>query len=613
VRRAGILNNRNLSSFDGPRLRLTRRVASSTFWVVAGCAVLFMTATIGVQLAYAERVPSGVQVLGVDIGGRTRAEARAVLQATASSLLRQPITLRANGREWQSTPRDLGMQVDTDELIDQAFGVGREGNPFRRIADQWSTLFRGQRLVATGIDFDEDQQLATLQRIAADIDQPAQDARIDLTPSADVAVRILPEQAGVRLLVSESADRLREALDVQRPAASIELLVETTLPSTVAPDLREARAMAEQALSSPLVLTYQERRWALERADIAKLLSFPRAPGQPAQVVVNTDGLSVLFGKVSKEIDQAPVEARFDWNGGNLRVVRESQEGQTIDADALKAQIRDRLFSTERTIPLALAATPPKVASGDAPKLGIKELIRDGRTTFAGSVSEKQENIKLAASRLNGAVVPPGEIFSFNKEVGPTTLAAGFKTGWGITLSSTGAQTIPSVAGGICQVATTLFHPIFHAGYAIEERHSHLYWIPSYGQAPLGMKGLDATVDEDYGLDFQFVNTTQDYLLIQSRVEGTSLIFGLFGTKPTWDVKIDGPLITNVVPTDRGQVTQPEPSMPAGRRLQVEGAQDGFDTTIIRTVSQGNESRTLTLKSQYIPSHNVVLYGTGTS
>jgi vancomycin resistance protein YoaR len=251
------------------------------------------------------------------------------------------------------------------------------------------------------------------------------------------------------------------------------------------------------------------------------------------------------------------------------------------------------------------------VRSSDASKLGIRDLIREGRTAFAGSVPEKQHNIALAASRLDGVVVAPGALFSFNREVGPTTLEAGFQTGWGITLSSTGARTIPSVAGGICQVATTLFQPVFHAGYQIEQRNWHLYWINSYGQPPLGMKGLDATVDEEAGLDLQFINNTDNYLLIQSRVEGSTLVFGLYGTKPSWDVKVDGPAITNVRTADTTQVRQAEPTMPVGRSLAVESAQDGFDATITRTVTQGDNVRTLRLTSKYIPSRNVVLYGTG--
>jgi vancomycin resistance protein YoaR len=390
------------------------------------------------------------------------------------------------------------------------------------------------------------------------------------------------------------------------------LVIAAEAPAITAGDLRAVQAQTDRIISAALVLTYQDHRWTLDRDDIARMVVFESGSGRAPQVALSPDALKDTFARIARDVEQPAQNARFQWaGGGNLRVVREGRDGMGLDLDALKVQMREHLLADERQISLPVAVTRPVVASSDGPKLGIKELIREGRTSFPGAVPEKQHNIQLASSRLHGTVVPPGATFSFNKEIGPTTLDAGFRTGWGITLSGSGARTIPSVAGGICQVATTLFHPVFHAGYSIEERHYHLYWIQSYGQPPLGMQGLDATVDEDYGLDLQFINTTSDYLLIQSRVEGSTLIFGLYGTKPTWKVQIEGPIITNVIPADRSPVSQSEASMPAGRTLQVEAAQDGFDATIVRTVTQGEDSRTLRLRSHYVPSHNVVLEGTG--
>ena len=75
------------------------------------------------------------------------------------------------------------------------------------------------------------------------------------------------------------------------------------------------------------------------------------------------------------------------------------------------------------------------------------------------------------------------------------------------------ATTIPSEAGGICQVVTTLFHPLFWIGVPFTERHHHSYWIEKYGLAPMGMKGLDATIDPPWS-DLKFKNTTGNWLVI---------------------------------------------------------------------------------------------------
>src|SRR6202011_4612206 len=139
---------------------------------------------------------------------------------------------------------------------------------------------------------------------------------------------------------------------------------------------------------------------------------------------------------------------------------------------------------------------------------------------------------------LNGVVVPPGGTFSFNKEVGPTTLEAGFQWGFGLTTGGQagGVHTVPSVAGGICQVATTLFQPVFWAGYQLEERYWHLYWIPAYTSR--GVVGLDVTVDGDAGLDFKWTNTTKDYVLIQASADDQNIYFGLYGKKPNWQGQV---------------------------------------------------------------------------
>src|SRR5262249_12892928 len=161
---------------------------------------------------------------------------------------------------------------------------------------------------------------------------------------------------------------------------------------------------------------------------------------------------------------------------------------------------------------------------GDAiGQLKIADRLATGTTSYAGTIAARVHNVELAATRLNGYMIPPGATFSFNQAVGPPPLGAGDTLPWGVVCTRTGgqyiaAEALPAEAGGLCQVATTLFHAIFRAGLPIEERHWHLYWIPRYGVAPSGVTGLDATVD-DPGVDLKFVNTTGNWLAIQTRLD----------------------------------------------------------------------------------------------
>jgi len=150
---------------------------------------------------------------------------------------------------------------------------------------------------------------------------------------------------------------------------------------------------------------------------------------------------------------------------------------------------------------------------------------------------------------------------------------------------------------------------VFWTGYQLEERHWHLYWIPAYTSK--GAVGLDATVDEDAGLDLQFFNNSDTYLLIQARADASNVTFELYGTKPSWQVKVDGPTLSDRKPPDPTPVTEQEASLPAGQQIQVESAREGFTAAFVRTVAEGGNARTLKLESRYVPSRNVTLVGTG--
>ncbi|HEY3108555.1 MAG TPA: VanW family protein, partial [Chloroflexota bacterium] len=167
------------------------------------------------------------------------------------------------------------------------------------------------------------------------------------------------------------------------------------------------------------------------------------------------------------------------------------------------------------------------------------------------------------------------------------------------------------VAGGICQVATTLFQPVFWAGYPLEERYWHLYWIPAY--ASRGIVGLDVTVDEEAKLDFKWINPTRSPVVIQASADDEKITFQLYGQKPDWTVKVDPARISNRVPPDNTPVTEEEPGMAWGRTIQVEAAREGFDVEVVRRVSAPDaaEPRVLMLKSSYQPSRTVTLVGTG--
>ncbi|HEY0580898.1 MAG TPA: VanW family protein, partial [Chloroflexota bacterium] len=451
-----------------------------------------------------------------------------------------------------------------------------------------------------------------LARIAADVDRTPKVAVLEL--AEDGAITFGTAETGEALDQPNARTVITRAL--VEGAASVELPTRSLPPATATEQVADAHQQLVRILgdAAPIQGSAADKTWTVSRSELLSMVVLHPADSTTAATVeLKDEPLQAIAQRAAHEVDQEPQDARFTLSNGQLSVLRASHDGRALDQRAAADLLKNSIEAGQRTVALTVEVARPAVASEDAPKLGVHQLIDESTTAFVGAIPEKAHNIQLAASRLNGVVVPPGGTFSFNKEVGPTTLEAGFQWGFGLT---TGGQddrvhTVPSVAGGICQVATTLFQPVFWAGYQLEERYWHLYWIPSY--ASRGVVGLDATVDSDAGLDLKWINPTSDYVLIQASTNADHVTFRLYGQKPPWTVQVAEPVVSNRVTADPTPDVQPEPSLAWGRVLPVESARDGFEVLLDRRVlpDDGRPARELLLKSVYAPAHTVTLVGTG--
>src|SRR5205814_2672723 len=176
--------------------------------------------------------------------------------------------------------------------------------------------------------------------------------------------------------------------------------------------------------------------WSLGASELVAAVELEGAADRPTGARLKDAALEQVVRRAVRDIDQPAANARFELAGGDLRAIRESREGREVDYAAVLSGVRRALASEDRVVEVPAKITAPQVTSAERGQLGIHELIARGETRFAGSSPPKIHNIKLAASRLHGVVVPPGAMFSFNRELGPTTLDSGYQVGWGI--ASTG-------------------------------------------------------------------------------------------------------------------------------------------------------------------------------
>ena len=129
--------------------------------------------------------------------------------------------------------------------------------------------------------------------------------------------------------------------------------------------------------------------------------------------------------------------------------------------------------------------TEPELTTEEAEARGIKDLLASYTTApYAGSAN-RQVNVRITTEYASNVMLAPGDVYNFDKQIGPRTAARGYKTAPGIV----GPGKLEDVfGGGICQVSTTLFNAVFFAGLEVVERHNHSIYIDHYP------KGRDATV-----------------------------------------------------------------------------------------------------------------------
>ena len=199
-------------------------------------------------------------------------------------------------------------------------------------------------------------------------------------------------------------------------------------------------------------------------------------------------------------------DARWKVVGNKARVLS-SLSGIDLDArtTALHMTRAGGQDGPARTAALAFRVTQPELTTAAARALGATSVVSEATTSLGSSSANRVFNVALLAKLLDGAIVKPGATFSFNETVGKRTAERGFREGQAIE----NGVLVPSIGGGVCQAATTVFDAAFFGGYEVSHRVNHSFYISHY---PLG---LDATV-ADSGPDFTFVNDTKNAIVIKA-------------------------------------------------------------------------------------------------
>lgn len=310
----------------------------------------------------------------------------------------------------------------------------------------------------------------------------------------------------------------------------------------VQPDLTQPEAEDEEG--QRLVLKKGVQDYAMDKEQIYRDILSCYSAGTfrlehkiPVKVPATLD-LEAIY----QEVAIAPVDAVMD---PETFVVSAHSYGYHFDIDLARDLLNSAMYGDVIEVPFV--RVDPEATYEEVSSILFRDVLGT-YTAYASSQPGRDTNLYLSCKAINGIVLMPGEVFSYNPALGERTP----DKGWDKADGYVGNQTVSQYGGGICQASSCLYLSAMLADLEIVERVNHGF-ISSY--MPFGM---DATVSWG-GPEFLFKNTTEYPIRIEAESNGGTVRVALVGTdtkdyyvKMTYEVldKVDYETIEVEMPPD---------------------------------------------------------------
>ncbi|WP_314613004.1 VanW family protein [Streptomyces stackebrandtii] len=559
-----------------PRLR-TAAIATGVVAVAAGGLYVAGLVTTG------DDISAGTSVAGVDVGGMSRAEARAKLAAEAPASWSAPIPVQVGERAATVSPAAAGLTVDVEKTADLAADPSRD--PVTVISRLFSS---GKREIQPVFAYDEAKAKAVVAELAKKNDRKVREGSVAFREGEAVATRAV---IGQKLDTGRAVENLRAAYPAASGAAPVTLPVTLTEPKLTDSEVtRFLDVYAKPAVSGPVTLTAGSEQLRISPATLGDHLMVKAENGRLSG---SLDSEALLrdpdVAEPLASLTGAPVEAALGVRDGKVVVEKEGKPGQEVTAQALGDAVRPLLTkdgAAARTASVATKVTQPELTSDSLARLGITEQMSTFTVDFP-TAPYRTTNIGRAAELINGSIVRPGEVWSFNETVGERTADNGFVDG---TMILDGRyQSAPG--GGVSAMATTVFNAMFFAGVKPVEYGAHSFYIERYPA------GREATVAWG-SLDLKFRNDSGKPIYIKAGATDSSVTVSFLGTKKYDSVEaVAGPRTNLTEPTKRegtGETCVPQPPL------------EGFDISVDRVFTKdGVEVKREPFTTHYTPRDEV--------
>ena len=462
-------------------------------------------AYLGAQWYYADRIPGGTTVAGIDIGGLPAAEATARLTAELGGTATQPVPVTAGGAVGSLDPAAAGLTFDAEATV---AGLTEFTLDPRALVAQVA----GGDAIDPVTVVDDELLTAATDALAIDLETPATSGTVSFVDGAAV-------QTAATEGTSVDVEALRETivdswLTAARP---LELATVPLEPEITQAETDTAFAEAQRVAAAPVSVAVAGQVAEIPVDALTAAASYTPVDGV---LVLGFDGSALADAVLArtKSLLSNADDAGFVFVN-NVPTIEPGTPGTTLDPATLAASVQAAALGDQRTATVELTASDPAQSTAALEALGIKEIVSEFATPLTNE-PDRTENLRIAATKITGTLVLPGETFSLIDTIGPITAANGYLQAHVIV----DGEITNGTGGGLSQMSTTTYNAGFFAGMIDVTHTPHSYWFSRYPE------GREATLYEGQ-IDMQWRNDSPYGVLLQSWVGDGKLHVAAWSTK----------------------------------------------------------------------------------
>jgi len=535
----------------------------STFLLVVACllvslAIILVGSFLALDFIYASKFFPKTKIAGISVAGKTKDEAKDMLTSKIQEWNEKNLKVVQGEKAWEIPNKDLGIDFDIDKTITDTFKEGKKENIISQFTKRLGILIFG---LDQPISINENSISKITQRISQEADINALNVGLKIE---DGEVKKTDEKSGAKVKQIDLEYKVLEyASLISSEIVSVPQSV--VYPNSNEDEINKVKEEAESILRSKLILKAKGKEWnvsqqliqnwldirsqdeisVIKKEDRYELRNYLnnlmeqiwdiRFLNKNLEIKLQKNKTSEYLKDIATQVDVQPKNASLGISGDKVIVLAPEQNGEVLDVDIASERILDALSKKEKVVSLTLKELKAQVREDNLQELGIVELIGRGESDASGSSSSRRTNISVGSSKINGALVAPGEEFSLNKYLVPVDASNGFLP----ELVIKPGKLVKEYGGGLCQVATTTFRAALYAGLPITERKNHAFAVHYYDW-PFPGPGVDATIYPPHP-DLRFKNDTGKYILVQTSFSGNRLTYDLYGTKGARRSEIENP------------------------------------------------------------------------